>query len=1712
MVFSQWFAFLHPGRQRSAAARSRCRVASRSAPSCTWNVEQLEDRTLLAVSLTGVPNWVEQGPGPLLNGQVEGMTDNPVAGAIRTIAPHPTQANTVLIGSVNGGIWRTTNANAASPNWTPLIDDFPGLSIASITFSPRDDTGNTIYAGVGAVSSFGNRSGPLTGLLKSTDGGSTWQLVGSQLRGLDIRAVLPAAGTGEEVVLAATNGGLFRSTNGGLTFTPVVLGNYTDLARDTGVSSRLYAARIGNADRTAAILRSDDRGLTWTRVEVAAMAIADSVNIKLAISPQTGFDPVYAGIVRPIVQPDNDNDPTNNPILNQLTGLFRSGNIGDTWTSAPLPGTTEPPLIGTFVGIHPGGQGGIHFSLAADPNDPDVVYVGGDRQGGIPSSVGNLNFTGRLFRGDFTPAVLFPEICIPFIGCTPAVLAPFWESITHFGAAGTAPHADSRAMAFDSAGNLLQGDDGGIYKLIHPEGSLNPFDLRRWVSLNGNLRITELLALAYDSRNNVILAGAQDNGSVEMIGGIGSPDTRWRLGPLFTIFNQTVVSAVGDGNIQAADIFSANPNVIRYSLGNSFSNFTRRTFNPSGDLITVPQFVRLASSAAAAPLSGLVQADQNAPGFQAGIRFVLNAVDPTRMLIGLNGLYESTNRGDTLTVLDPVPAGSPPVSALAYGGFAPGPAIPGVVYVARGPGLRMRAALGGAFVAAPALPAGSGNIVDIVLNPANFRTAYVVTSANRVFRLDNVGLAGASVTRIDNNLGNLGATALTTIEIFRSATGQRVVLVGGRDGVYRTLDSDTLGAGASWHEFGAGLPNARVTDIRHDPTDDLLLVSTLGRGAWTMPGASAALVTPATLTITGDTNFVPLSDAITLVRNDARPWMLDVFLNAPTTGTPSFSVRLSTLQDIVINGLGGNDTLTVDSVNGPIAVPGGIRFDGGGNLPFIAFTDTLVLRGGSATSDLYQPLPGNAARSTIGFSTDDDFNGTNQSVAQTVNTIRVEAVRDLVDVNGALTLDYTALNLTDTLTLQDDLDSTLRVTSTRTAPVQFGRKLSLFLNAGDQNDQINLVNTVSAFGLNSLTVNARGGTDTINVERTVVTTVIDAGAGADIINVGREFGTFLSLVTLVGITAPLTVRGGPGADTLNVKRTELELNSLPGQMDRTAPGSAQMRITGLGMSDQILYEDVTNVNVRLGAVGDFFTVAATAAGVITTVETGGGADVVNVGNGTVNDIRGALNIDQVNPVNGGADLVVLNDSTDPTPSIGTVDRPAGAALGTGVLTGFGMGAAVNLTGTEAVRINTGPADDNVILTAAFLAAPAFAVNQFLDGGGNDGVTFHGTDGDDYIRVSRRDGPNGAEVIIEINGQTIVGDYLGGETVRVLAGRGDDTVIFDESAAATWRAELFGEAGNDHLVGSLRNDLLDGGKGHDVLDGGGGDDTLQGGVGADTLYGGMDNDSLQGDEGNDSLNGGTGTNTLVESGNVNFTLTNTSLTGMGTDRLGNLQFANLTGGSSDNVFTVSGWTGNGSITGSSGTDQIVAVRDTDMTLTNTSLVMAGFGTLALNAIEKATLTGGDSANVLCADAFTLGAVTLQGGNGDDVLIGGSKNDSLFGGAGRDVLIGGLGADTIGGGTGDDLLIGGTSSLSSNIAALNAIMAEWTSTNSYAARVANLRNGGGANGTTKLDTTTVQNDSSAADCLIGGSEMDWFFQSVSDVLVDFNAGIGEIKTAI
>jgi hypothetical protein len=163
------------------------------------------------------------------------------------------------------------------------------------------------------------------------------------------------------------------------------------------------------------------------------------------------------------------------------------------------------------TGNSPGAQGGLHFSIIAHSTDPDVVYVGGDRQDDpFPTVVGATDFSGSLSRGD-TSIVADPT----------AIPSPQWDHLSHDAgglggtfdppggtASGSAPHADSRDMVFDAAGNLVQVDGGGIYIRTSPEDNTGD-----GFSLNGNLQITEMHDVAYDPIHDVIISGNQDTGT-----------------------------------------------------------------------------------------------------------------------------------------------------------------------------------------------------------------------------------------------------------------------------------------------------------------------------------------------------------------------------------------------------------------------------------------------------------------------------------------------------------------------------------------------------------------------------------------------------------------------------------------------------------------------------------------------------------------------------------------------------------------------------------------------------------------------------------------------------------------------------------------------------------------------------------------------------------------------------------------------------------------------------------------------------------------------------------------------------------------------------------------------------------------------------------------------------------------------------------------------
>ncbi len=131
--------------------------------------------------------------------------------------------------------------------------------------------------------------------------------------------------------------------------------------------------------------------------------------------------------------------------------------------------------------------------------------------------------------------------------------------------------------------------------------------------------------------------------------------------------------------------------------------------------------------------------------------------------------------------------------------------------------------------------------------------------------------------------------------------------------------------------------------------------------------------------------------------------------------------------------------------------------------------------------------------------------------------------------------------------------------------------------------------------------------------------------------------------------------------------------------------------------------------------------------------------------------------------------------------------------------------------------------------------------------------------------------------------------------------------------------------------------------------------------------------------------------------------------------------------------------------------------------------------------------------------------LTAGGGPTTLVGGDGDDTLHGGKGRNVMIGGRGADRLVGEAGDDLLISGFTLFDDNLAALAAIMAEWSSNRSYLARVANLRGDESsphfsaqrANGqvflTTRGPLATVFDDNER-DKLTGSSGRDWYFAAI------------------
>jgi Ca2+-binding RTX toxin-like protein len=131
--------------------------------------------------------------------------------------------------------------------------------------------------------------------------------------------------------------------------------------------------------------------------------------------------------------------------------------------------------------------------------------------------------------------------------------------------------------------------------------------------------------------------------------------------------------------------------------------------------------------------------------------------------------------------------------------------------------------------------------------------------------------------------------------------------------------------------------------------------------------------------------------------------------------------------------------------------------------------------------------------------------------------------------------------------------------------------------------------------------------------------------------------------------------------------------------------------------------------------------------------------------------------------------------------------------------------------------------------------------------------------------------------------------------------------------------------------------------------------------------------------------------------------------------------------------------------------------------------------------------------------------LIGDAANNILVGNAGNDFINGGDGCDLIIGGAGHENLIGGGGDDLIIGGSTSYDGNLAALDAILAEWQQTDiPYIWRIGHLRAGVGAGGYRLVMNQTVFDDH-AGDTFSGGGGKDWFWaSSFDDIIKDQKPG--------
>jgi hypothetical protein len=1065
--------------------------------------------------------------------------------------------------------------------------------------------------------------------------------------------------------VATAGGGVWKTTDAGTTWNPLT-DNLVDVKNNpialfmgavavAPSNPQVIYAGTGEAnfapDNVAGngILKSSDGGKTWIQETNAGKFLTESVN-KIVVDP-TNPQIAYAAI----------NDTGVNSTFVGSNGIWKTIDGGNTWTMiAGFIGekltdvvinpvnpqqifyTNDTLKIGGFNGVFESNDGGTTFKqLNQIPNsfsesrtalaisgDGSTLYVAesGAGGGGAGSSIyGELWHFGSLAiaSGTYTDRTATTPNYMGAVngqglGWEYAMLAvdPSNPQVVYAGGSnvGGGPgiiestNGGASWFAIDQGSGNLGPATGYHAAAFDAKGKLvvgsdggayrlenNASGSIQWTDLNSTLNTVQFNGFALDPSNfNNAYGGTQNDGVVQYAG-----SAPWA--PLFP----------GAGGVVRVD--PTNPSAV-YAESTGFS--LQRSLDGGQTWKNI-----------SAGLNGN-------PGTYAP--YVLDPSNSARLIFGSDSLFESTDQGNTWTAIGVAGSanfnnGKNPILAIAVA-----PNSPNTIYVTAGSNIYVTTDDGVTW-SSVGNPSVFATITGIAVDPANSQHVYIVPNSSvfvqpgQVYESLNGGQAWKNIT------SNLPPNPTDTITF-----ANNTIFVGSDAGAYESTND-----GASWAPIAAGLPNAQVIDLEYNTSVGILAAATHGRGLWELALPASSQVGNGILSVYGSSgadNFVLQLDA-------SLPADLDVLNN----GTLILQAPLASFNSIIVNGNGGDNSLTVNYGNGLFAQP--ITFDGG------AGNNTLTVTGGSFTS-----VTDNLTGKGMG--------NVNLVAAGTTYTIKYTNVTTQVQLNPA---SDTSLNLN--LPLASSNRSTLTDDGT------IGNNISQLVSAGT------FAKTTFTDPTDALSFNL-GSFDTFFVDsldsQFAAALTINGGLGGVNLDGPLTLGSAsvpgnLAISAMgISVNNPITTRDGG---------TVVFTDSLGLTIATGATVLAAGAVTQTGLGSISLGANITGANISfagpLSLAGPVTLTGATATFTNTVDDNKAGADALAVvGNAVFQSTIGAATPIASLSVNGNTSLGGDVITTGPQTYTGAATLSAAAST----LTSTGGGAITfggTLDGASALAVNTG---------------------------------------------------------------------------------------------------------------------------------------------------------------------------------------------------------------------------------------------------------------------------------------------------------------------------------------------------------------------------------------------------------------------------------------